>query len=156
MTWVPAYEGARAFVEMRHSLDPILHLVHPRPVPWHTVVAPIAQGLDVPLVPYAEWVSKLESSVERGSAEEVKAIQLNPGLRLLSAYKAHGELTEGMVGGEAMGFVIMGTEKAERVSKSLTRLPQLDAERAMMWLAAWRKSGFLSPGQGPTNWKGKL
>ncbi|KAM5543039.1 hypothetical protein V8D89_003423 [Ganoderma adspersum] len=135
--------GARAFVEMRHSLDPIVHLVHPRPVPWNTVVAPIAQELDVPLVPFTEWLSKLESSVEKGSksAEGVEATRLNPALRFLSLFKMQGGIADGALWVDAMGFPMMGTDKAVQVSESLVHLPQLDGERVMMWLAAWRKSG---------------
>ncbi|KAM5543040.1 hypothetical protein V8D89_003424 [Ganoderma adspersum] len=144
VAWVPAYEAARAFTEMRHSSEPIVHLVHPQPVPWHTLLAPIAQELDVPLVPYAQWLVALEGSVERGSAEEVEAMRLNPALRLLSFYKAQTETTGGTLEREAMGLVFIATDKAVRVSASLARLPQLDGERAMMWLAAWRKAGFLS------------
>ncbi len=144
VAWVPAYEAARAFAEMRRSPEPIVHLVHPRPVLWRTLLAPIAQELNVPLVPYARWLSALGGSVERGSAEEVEAMRLNPALRLLSFYEAQGETTEGTPDREAMGLVFIATDKAVRVSKSLARLPQLDGERAMMWLAAWRKSGFVS------------
>ena len=153
--WVPAYEGARAFVEMRHSLDPIVHLLHPRPVSWHTLLAPIAQELDVPLVPFTEWLSRLEGSVAQGSAEGVKTMGLNAALRLLSLYKARGEIVDRTLGVDVMGFATIGTDKAVRVSESLASLPQLDGETAMRWLVAWRKSGFL-PRQEPTSWKGKL
>ena len=144
MAWVPAYEAARAFTEMRHSSEPIVHLVHPRPVPWHTLLAPITQELDVPFVPYAQWLSALQGNVERGAAEEVEAMRLNPALRLLSFYEAQTETTGGAQEREAMGLVFIATDKAVRVSESLARLPQLGGERAMMWLAGWKKSGFLS------------
>ena len=144
VAWVPAYEAAQAFVEMRLSREPIVHLVHPYPVSWSTLLAPLAQELDVPLVPYTEWLSALEGSVERGSAEEVEAMRLNPALRLLSFYEAQGGATDGAPEKEAMGLVFIATDKAVRVSEYLARLPQLDGERARTWLEAWRKSGFLS------------
>ncbi|KAI1789118.1 acetyl-CoA synthetase-like protein [Ganoderma leucocontextum] len=142
VSWFPAYEAARAFTEMRHSPEPILHLVHPRPVSWRTVLAPIAKELNVPLVPYGQWLSALESSVKQGSGEEVEAMRLNPALRLLPFYKVqNATMTPDR---EAMGLVFISTEKAVQVSESLARLPQLDGNRARMWLAAWKKSGFLS------------
>ena len=141
MTWFPAYEASKAFAEMRHSADPVLHLVHPRPVPWRTIIAPIAEELGVPLVPYEQWLSALEGSVEQGSTEEVETMKANPALRLLSFYKAQAEtMTPDR---EAMGLVFMSTEKAVKVSKSLANLPQLNADRARMWLAAWKRTGFL-------------
>ena len=128
---------------MRHSPEPIVHLVHPQPVPWHTLFAPIAQELDVSLVPYAQWLSALQGNVERGTAEEVEAMRLNPALRLLSFYEAQTETAGGAQEREAMGLVFISTNKAVQVSESLAGMPQLDGERAKMWLAAWRKSGFL-------------
>ena len=71
-------------------------------------------------------------------------MRLNPALRLLSFYEAQTETTGGAQEREAMGLVFIATGKAVRVSESLARLPQLDGERAMMWLAGWKKSGFLS------------
>ena len=110
----------------------------------HSLFAPIAQVLDAPLVPYARWLYALYGSVERGSAEEVGAMRLNPALRLLSFYEAQTETTGGAQEREAMGLVFIATDKAVRVSEPLARLTQLDGERAMMWLAGWKKSGFLS------------
>ncbi|KAM5540084.1 hypothetical protein V8D89_006224 [Ganoderma adspersum] len=142
VTWFPAYEAARAFTEMRHSPEPIVHLVHPRPVSWHSLLEPIAKELNVPLVPYTQWLSALESSVEQGSSQEVEAMRLNPALRLLPLYKAQS--TAMTPDREAMGLVFISTDKAVKVSESLAHMPQLDGERARMWVAAWRKSGFLS------------
>ncbi|KAI0717761.1 acetyl-CoA synthetase-like protein [Cerioporus squamosus] len=140
ISWFPAYEAAKAFAEMRHSTEPFLHLIHPRPTRWHTVLAPIAELLNVPLVPYEQWVSALENSVQAGSAAEVEMMRQNPALRLLPFFKAAKEPVDGR---EAFGFVFLSTEKAIKVSESLAQMPMLDAERAKMWVAAWKKSGFL-------------
>ena len=96
----------------------------------------------MPLVPYTDWLSALESSVEQGSAQEVEVMRLNPALRLLLFFKAQS--TAMTPDREAMGLVFISTDKAVQVSESLARMPQLDGERATMWLAAWKKSGFLS------------
>ena len=74
ISWFPAYEAAKAFAEMRHSPEPFLHLIHPRPARWHDVMAPIAELFNVPLVPYDQWTSALEKSVDAGSAAEVEAM----------------------------------------------------------------------------------
>lgn len=142
VTWFPAYEAAKAFAEMRHSQEPFLHLVHPRPTPWHTVVAPIAQVLNVPLVPYDQWLSALQNSVESGSAQEVEAMTRNPALRILPFFKAaQGE--HQTPDREPMGLVYLSTVNTAKVSQAFTQMPQLDAERAVRWVEAWKKSGFL-------------
>ncbi|TFK79675.1 acetyl-CoA synthetase-like protein [Polyporus arcularius HHB13444] len=140
ISWFPAYEAAKAFAEMRHSPEPFLHLIHPRTARWHTVMAPIAELFDVPLVPYDQWVSALETSVEAGSAAEVEMMRQNPALRILPFFKAAKEPVDGR---EAFGFVFLSTDKATKVSESLAQMPMLDAERAKLWVAAWKKSGFL-------------
>ena len=141
MSWFPAYEAAKAFTEMRHSSEPILHLVHPRPVQWNTLLTPIAETLGVPLVSYDEWINALSTSVTAGSADEVEAMTVNPALRLLPFYQAQKEVSTS--DREAMGLVILSTEKATRVSPTLAALPQLDASRAVSWVAAWKKAAFL-------------
>ncbi|KAI0643270.1 acetyl-CoA synthetase-like protein [Trametes meyenii] len=139
VTWIQSYEAAKAYAELRHSLEPFVHLVHPRPVPWHRVVKPIAEALGVPLVPYADWLSALEKSIGAGDAAEVDLMKANPALRLLSFYKALTSSPER----EPLGMVYLSTKNSTTVSETLANLPELDAERAKGWLAAWKRSGFL-------------
>ncbi|KAI0357816.1 acetyl-CoA synthetase-like protein [Trametes cingulata] len=140
VSWIPGYEAAKAFAEMRHSTEPFLHLVHPRRVPWHDLIAPIAQDLGVPLVSYAEWLSALEKSISEGDAAEVELMKANPALRLLSFFK---NLKPASPDREPLGIVYLSTEKSTQVSDTLAKLPVLDAERAKGWLAAWKRVGFL-------------
>ncbi|KAH9903318.1 acetyl-CoA synthetase-like protein [Cubamyces lactineus] len=141
ITWIPGYEGAKAFTEMRHSSEPIVHLVHPRPVPWRTVIAPIAAELGVPLVSYQAWLPALEASTcGVGDADEVKLMKANPALRIIDFFRALKQSPDH----EPLGIVYLSSEKATKVSETLARMSALDAGRARKWLAAWRKSGFLS------------
>ncbi|KAI0370654.1 acetyl-CoA synthetase-like protein [Pilatotrama ljubarskyi] len=139
ITWIPGYEAAKAFTEMRRSTEPFVHLVHPHPVPWHHIITPIAEELGVPLVSFGEWFSALEKSVSEGDANEVELMKANPALRLLSFYKELKTSPER----EPLGMVYLSTEKSVRVSETLAHLPQLDAARAKAWVAAWKQSGFL-------------
>ena len=145
MSWFPAYEAAEAFTQMRRSREPLLHLVHPHPVPWHTLVEPIATQLGVPLVPYAEWLAALEQSASAtaGSANEVEVMAKNPALQLIEFFKVQSEASAEGLEREPMGLVMLSTEKSTRVSEALANLPQLDTARALTWVAAWKKAGFL-------------
>ncbi|KAI0370655.1 acetyl-CoA synthetase-like protein [Pilatotrama ljubarskyi] len=136
ITWIPGYEAAKAFTEMRRSTEPFVHLVHPHTVPWHHIITPIAEELGVPLVSFGEWFSALEKSVSEGDANEVELMKANPALRLLSFYKELKTSPER----EPLGMVYLSTEKSVRVSETLAHLPQLDAARAKAWLAAWKQS----------------
>ena len=126
---------------MRHASEPIVHLVHPRPVPWRTVIAPIAAELEVPLVPYETWLSALEGST-RGVADaaEVELMKANPALRIVDFFRGLRLSADH----EPLGMVYLSSEKAVRASRTLAGMPALDAGRARKWLAAWRKSGFLN------------
>ena len=126
---------------MRHSRDAILHIVHPRPVPWRTVLAPITEELHVPFASYDAWLTALE----QGGADDVEAMRANPALRLLPFFRATKEtMVKDSVGTfEPMGMVRLSTAKATTVSDALKGMPQLDAERALSWVAAWKKAGFL-------------
>ncbi|KAI9058948.1 acetyl-CoA synthetase-like protein [Trametes sanguinea] len=141
VSWIPGYESAKAFVEMRSSSEPFLHLVHPRPVPWHDLIAPIAKELGVTLVPYPEWLSALEKSVGgKDGMTDVKLMKANPALRILDFFKA---LKMGEPDREPLGIVYLSTEKATKASETLANLPLLNAESARGWLAAWKDSGFI-------------
>ncbi|KAI0758574.1 hypothetical protein BD413DRAFT_618049 [Trametes elegans] len=87
VTWVPGYEGAKAFTELRHSPEPFVHLVHPQPVPWRAVIAPVGAELGVPLVSHSEWLSALQKSVEAAGTDEVELMKANPALCLLPFYR---------------------------------------------------------------------
>ena len=140
VAWIPGYESAKAFTEMRHSPEPVVHLVHPTPVPWHTIIAPLAASLGVPLVSFDEWLGALQGSLANASdAEQVELMKANPALRLLDFYR--GLKIE--PGHEPLGMVYLATEKSTRVSGTLASLPALDEERAKGWLEAWKKAGFL-------------
>ena len=126
---------------MRCSPEPILHLVHPRPVPWNSVVSPLADALGVPLVPYKTWLSALEESMGEGSTGQVESMKANPALRILAFFRVQGEAVA--PNREAMGLAWLSTENAVKVSPSLAELMPLDEDRPKMWLAAWRRSGFI-------------
>ncbi len=147
VSWIPSYEGAKAFAELRHSSEPIVHLVHPRPTPWRTIIAPIAELLDVPLVPAYRWLSALEGSALHAGSEsaiEMESMKCNPALGLISFYQARGKDEPGEK--EPMGHVHLATEHSTKASTSLASMSDLGGGRARLWVAAWQKSGFLGLG----------
>ncbi|PIL37207.1 hypothetical protein GSI_00900 [Ganoderma sinense ZZ0214-1] len=134
-----SYLAAGAFAEMRSSPESILHLVHPRPIPWHDLITPMAQELGVPLAPYTTWLAALESS---GSVEgsEGDATRENPALRLLDFFRSFA------LGNEKppLGLWQLATSKAVNASETLANMPQIGEADVRRWVAAWRKSGFLN------------
>ena len=126
---------------MRNSSEPILHLVHPHSVAWHSIISPIAKELAVPLVPYPEWLAALEKTAgTEGSDHAIEAMTKNPALRLLDFFRAGGNTVDGV---EPLGLPYLSTEKAQSVSKTLRTIPPIGELEVKAWVAAWQAVGFL-------------
>lgn len=140
MSFVPSYPSARAFVEMRNSPSLILHLSHPRPVPWCTLTVPIAEALGAPLVPFSDWLTLLEKC--DSDAPDIRCLEStrnNPALRLLNLFRSWASTSNP----GPVSSMRLSTKKAEGASETLASLPSLDAEAAREWVAGWRRAGFL-------------
>ncbi|KAJ7936522.1 male sterility protein-domain-containing protein [Mycena leptocephala] len=60
VSWIPVHRAAGDFLGL--PTGKILHLINPKSVPWRTLVAAAAFELNVQLVPYADWLSRLETA----------------------------------------------------------------------------------------------
>ena len=78
---LPLQVSAQALVQVLDAkttpLATHLHLVNPTPFRWDVMFDYIAKKLDVPLVPYVEWFSKLkEASTTVKNAQDYSALCL--------------------------------------------------------------------------------
>jgi hypothetical protein len=149
--WITAPDAAAALLEMSR-IDPApdshtLHIVHPRGVPFNILIGSAASSLNVPLVPYSEWFSKLSEEHKTQSDSETnleKAQATNPALRLFGFYQSVRIGPEW----EPLGVARLETKRAVRVSNVLAEgVKPLDEENVRKWLGSWRASGFLPPDQ---------
>ncbi|KAI0702415.1 hypothetical protein C8T65DRAFT_741576 [Cerioporus squamosus] len=132
VSFVPGYPAARAFTEMRKSpAGSILHLVHPQPVPWRILVAPIAEELGVLLVSFDIWLAALE---QVASEKDAELVPHNPAVLSLTFFKRR-----------PVSLLELDTKNARAHSHTLDTLPELGHEIVHKWVAGWRASGFLSP-----------
>lgn len=98
----------------------------------------ISTVLGVPLVPFSEWVVKLEESAEGSNPED------NPALRLLDYYRMVVMIENSTL--EAAGMVRFATEVSKKES-SILRDPNMrcvEAGEVQKWLEYWRLVGLLS------------
>ena len=123
--------GARTTQLVTH-----LHLVNPTPSRWDDVFSYISKKLDVPLVPYPEWLSKLKEA-----SAVVKNVQEHSVLRLLGFYEG---LDQGG-GSEASGLPLCNTEIARSVCTVLNGegLREVKVEEIQRWLDYWESIGLL-------------
>lgn len=142
ISWLPIDIAAAAIVDLDDAVDSVVHVVHPRPVCWSTIMEPLADILKVPLVPYKEWLSKLENVAANSSLQD----------RLSSRYSAVKLLAffqQGLhrpAGTESMGLMPRVTmENGVRASATLgsSVLPQLGRRNVKLWVEYWREVGFL-------------
>lgn len=152
VAWITAPDAAAALLEMsRIHPEPdahTLHVAHPRGVPFNTLIASAASSLNVPLVPYPEWLSKLSeehTKTESYSETTLETAQAtNPALRLFGFYQSARIGPEW----EPLGAARLETKRAVRVSNVLAEgVKLLDEENVLKWLGYWRASGFLPPEQ---------
>jgi thioester reductase-like protein len=144
VSWTPADIAAATIIDFRLSTEQTLHLNHPKPVKWSSVIDPIADALSVPIVSYREWLSKLEETgreVDRGHTVALD----NPALKLMDFYRVR-TITDGSKGPrEALGFPILNLSKALQISSTLhsSNLQQMGKEDVEKWIQYWKSKGFL-------------
>ncbi|CAL1699334.1 unnamed protein product [Somion occarium] len=141
VSWIPADSAARAIIEMRNSPVSILHLAHPRPVTWETIMEGLSKELDLPSEPYTEWLRRLK---QKGTgvdpAVEAENLGHYPALKILDFF---ARAQETLSCAEAMGIPRLDVSEATRVAPTLQKLAPLTSNDTTRWLAYWRSSGFL-------------
>lgn len=145
ISWVPIHEAATALTEAVFEMritgpkEDYLHLAHPNPVPISSILQSLASTLSIPLVPYSEWLAKLEvAAANLGSGSND-----NPAVSLLEFFRSRGDIVDEDVK-EAMFGTLLATTRATALAPTLRSLPQLRSEDVGQWVAYWRKVGFLT------------
>ncbi|KAH9934352.1 uncharacterized protein B0H18DRAFT_556620 [Fomitopsis serialis] len=150
VSWVPLATAASAMVGLIHApyKDDVVHLVHPHPVAWHSLATVIANELGVPLVPFAQWLSKLEAlhsphATDRGRVDARAEVELLRSVRALRLFPWFKGLSTSRGNAEALGFPALSASHATQLSPALAEASPLDGEDAKKWLAFWRTAGLL-------------
>ena len=131
MSFVPLDVAAKAIADMRDSPTQILHLAHPSPIPWNSLIQPTADMLSVPLVYYRDWVSRLERiNDDANSGEYPNALRL---LDFFRKSNLDGSSSE-----------VMGLPRLS-MQKTIEYLPRLSEMRGIVgevgnWLKYWNMS----------------
>ncbi|KAJ7146561.1 acetyl-CoA synthetase-like protein [Mycena epipterygia] len=135
VTWIQPEAVSRTIVDaaLRAGDTPFaMNLVHPRPVPWNTVMSSMASTVQLPLIPFADWVHQLQLRSAHATADDIEKI---PGLKLLDFFNA--ALT-------GQGDIEFSTLKSQAISDSMKLLKPLREEDAKQWMHYWREKEFIS------------
>ncbi|KAJ7146585.1 putative aminoadipate reductase [Mycena epipterygia] len=110
VAWIQPEAVSRTIVDaaVRMGDTPFaMNLVHPRPVHWNTVMSSMASTVQLPLIPFADWVHQLQTRSAHATAQDIEKI---PGLKLLDFF--NGVLT-------GQGDTEFSTSKAQVTSDSM-------------------------------------
>ncbi|KZT61229.1 acetyl-CoA synthetase-like protein [Calocera cornea HHB12733] len=154
ISWLPTDEAAQSMVERMHhnaaqspSDCQYLNLVHPQPVAWERVLSSIAERMGCRLVPFSQWVNRLEEA-----AEDLKEVERNPAIKLLDFYRSAAvafaarqrQSSAEYRHNEAMGLPDLDTTKAGECSRTLKSAKRLDNEDVKRWMDYWTARGLFT------------
>lgn len=130
-SWLPAEVVGSAIVEIRNTSSSVIHITHPKPVPWRHIFKRVAHTLGVSIVPFHDWLAQLEALATSPVGKEIKAIAL------LGTYRTI-DLSAG-------GFLPrMSNENALRESPTLAAAQPLTEKDVDSWLSYWKSISFIS------------
>lgn len=133
-------------MELRTANVSVVNLVHPHPVPWSVIISSASSILNVPVVPYSEWLAKLAGfSTSSGRRDEAEAARRVPALRLLEFYQLMEAGAPGRPDDEVLMQKRFDTTQMIQASKALGSpgLSSLGLEDVLRWIAYWRSKGVV-------------
>lgn len=140
VNWLPVDVAATSMVEMLDSPPGVYHLAHPSPVSWTIPMQEAARIMNVPLVPYTQWLASLE---KQASSQTGEYLQKNPALRLLDFFKytmrRRNTNTENFLEPQ------LSCAKALQESPTLRSMASnpLGTKDVAKWIGYWRSVGFI-------------
>ena len=129
--WVPPEVVGSAIVEIRNTSSSIIHITHPKPVPWRHIFGRVSQTLGVPVVPFHDWLARLEALATSSEGKEATAIAL------METYR----------GVDPSASKIMprtSNENALRESPTLAAAQPLTEKDIDSWLSYWKSVSLIS------------
>ncbi|KAK0189809.1 putative aminoadipate reductase [Armillaria mellea] len=146
VSWMTVQSVAQIILDIAFNseAEPVINLVHPKPVPWASIVTQLQHALkeDIPVKSAAEWFEILESQSQMASSEDIQRI---PALKLLAFFR---EMIQGDDGRdddqESGGLPRFSTLKAEKHSSTMFNVKSIGSEEVEGWVRYWKEVGFLS------------
>nr|F8P9P5.2 RecName: Full=Adenylate-forming reductase Nps11; AltName: Full=Benzoic acid reductase; AltName: Full=Nonribosomal peptide synthase-like enzyme 11; Short=NRPS-like [Serpula lacrymans var. lacrymans S7.9]ANX99775.1 benzoic acid reductase [Serpula lacrymans] len=154
VSWLPPHAVSQAILDVAFAKakpPPVINLVHPRPVQWAALMQSIGDALvhnnlltkPLPIVAFEEWFSRLEQKAIGASADDFKempALKLLPFMRMIA--QSDKSIRKVTSDGEAGGFVVFSTTKAQQLSRTMRELAPITAEDVALWMKYWASKGM--------------
>ncbi|KZV69420.1 acetyl-CoA synthetase-like protein [Peniophora sp. CONT] len=128
VSWVPVNTAAAALIDMTRADGSVFHLVAPKPSSWHTVFGTFSAQLDLLLVSFQEWVTRVVDAAETNTRDK----DVQP-LALADFFRT-GDFGE---------QVKISTSSARAASSRLANMPPIAERDARLYLDFWKRIGHL-------------
>jgi hypothetical protein len=130
---------------MRDADQQIIHLSHPRPVPWSRIAEFLSRTFNIPLTSYRDWLTRLDVSAGKMSVSAGKSeVDSNPALRLLHYFRVLESEAKPNISKEALGLPRLDISEGTKVSAALRDAETLTNMDVAHWVNGWEKAGFLT------------
>ena len=129
--WIPLELAGSAIAEARNASSSIVHIAHPKPVPWRYIFGRVSQTLNVPIVPFPDWLGRLEALVSSSKGSDTRAVAL------LEIYRTADPTATKIMPHTSI-------ENALRESPTLAAAQPLTERDIDSWLSYWKDSSFIS------------
>ncbi|TFY61437.1 hypothetical protein EVJ58_g4510 [Rhodofomes roseus] len=157
MDWFPFELASSALLDFLHTppaylseVAPsrVVHLVHPRPVPWHDIAAEVVRQVGGRLVPFQEWLHAVEAAavLEKSRPPPTKGAPKPRRMRAISLIPFYHALNMNMRdGARALGLPAWDGPRGVAASPTLADpdVAQLGADDVRRWVGYWRRVGFI-------------
>uniref|UniRef100_A0A0W0G571 Putative acetyl-CoA synthetase-like protein n=1 Tax=Moniliophthora roreri TaxID=221103 RepID=A0A0W0G571_MONRR len=140
-SFLPVDCAARVLNDVRDVRVPFLHLAHPQPTPVSEISAFFSKALELPLVPYAEWIQAVEGFEGKCTSSPEHLSQI-PALKILHFFREDSRFNA-QAHTNVLGFASLDTAVAESVSPTLRNVPRMGTVDADKWLKFWRSVHFI-------------
>ena len=131
VSWVPLEVVGSVVAEIRNASSNIVHIAHPKPVSWRYIFDKVSQTIDIPVVPFSDWLARLEALTTSSKGNDTKAIALLETCRTVDP--------------SAPKFVPrMASENALRESPTLAALQPLTDRDIDSWLSYLKSVSLIS------------
>ncbi|KAJ7618680.1 hypothetical protein FB45DRAFT_755992 [Roridomyces roridus] len=128
ISWLPVHTASRILVKMRQSHHQHLHLTNPHPRPFSTIIHSAGEILQIPIVPYPQWLASLEG------------LALSQEVPLLGFFRDNAT---GSMDMEAFLGVWVSNEKGMEITNSRVEVEAPGASDVQRWVNYLKHVGYL-------------
>ena len=129
--WVPLEVVGSVVTEIRDTPSSVIHIAHPKPASWRYIIGRVSRTLGVPIVPFLDWLARLEALAASSRDSETTAIAL------LETYRT--------VDPSATNITPrMSNVAALRESPTLAAAQPLTEKDIDSWLSYWKSASLIS------------